>query len=355
MSGMMILSSGRKNRSVAAAQRPVLGRRTADHDRLEQRAAPHRHAVDGQRGERFLRRVEAGVVAERALGQHLARLQPALQDHLGLGRDLERDRLAVDHLDPLALEEPGEQVLVHVPGERRCGGVGDGGRAAEGDGDRQPLPALGGQLVVVVAVLVDLPVHADGALVVALEAVEPEVAHAVDGALGVGQAQVEEGAAVLGPGEEGREPVQVDLVALEHDLLDGRVLHLLRRDVRDRAELAEGVPHPHEALRQLRLEQRADLLGDLVEGLQPERLEQPPVGAEDVHRQRHVRALDVLEEQRRAAGLVDAVDDLPDLQVRIDFGLDALEVAIALQGAEERAKIVVSHAVQYPAPANLGR
>lgn len=263
--------------------------------------------------------------------------------------DLQRHRLAVDHLDPLAREEPGEQVLVDVAGERGGGGVGDGGRAAEGDRDRQPLALPGRDLVVVAAVLVDLPVHADRALVVALEAVQAEVADPGLRVLGVGQAQVEEGAAVLRPGEEGGEGVEVDVVAVQDDLLDGRVagLHLPRRYVRHRAELPERLAHADEALRQLGSQQPADPLADLRVRLQPQRLQQPPVGAEDVHREGHRGALHVLEEQRRAACLLDAVDDLPDLQIRIDLGLDALEVAFAFQCPEQGTKIVVSHVSQY--------
>ncbi len=96
------------------AQRAVLGRRPADDDRLEQRPLAHRHAVDGQRREGLLRGVEAGVVAERALGQHLAGLQPALQHDLGVRGHLERHGLAVDHLDPLALRG------IRRTGTRRC-------------------------------------------------------------------------------------------------------------------------------------------------------------------------------------------------------------------------------------------
>ena len=58
-------------------------------------------------------------------------------------------------------------------------------------------PRRCGDLVVVAAVLVDLPVHADGAPVVPLEPVEAQVADAGLRVLGVGQAQVEERAAVL--------------------------------------------------------------------------------------------------------------------------------------------------------------
>src|SRR5690606_35520115 len=134
--------------------------------------------------------------------------------------------------------------------------------------------------------------------------------------------------------------------------LDGRVagLHLLRRHVHHRAELPEGLPYADEALRQIRLEEPADLVADVAVRLQPEGLEQAPVGTEDVHGQGHRGSLDVLEQQGGAAGLVDPVDDLADVQVGVDLDLDALEITIALKSPEQGAKIVVSHAVQFVIP-----
>ena len=47
-------------------------------------------------------------------------------------------------------------------------------------------------------------------------------------------------------------------------------------------------------------------------------------------------ALRLLEEQRRAAGLDRAVDDLGHLEVRIDLGGDADELALALEERDPR-------------------
>ena len=90
-------------------------------DRVVDRVALHRHALDVQHRERLDRRVEAGVVAERPLGQPLARLDVALQHDLRVRRHLQRHGQAVDHLDPLAAQEAGEQVLVDVARQRRAG------------------------------------------------------------------------------------------------------------------------------------------------------------------------------------------------------------------------------------------
>ena len=48
----------------------------------------------------------------------------------------------------------------------------------------------------------------------------------------------------------------------------------------------------------------------------------------------------VLEEERRAAGLDDAVDDLRHLEVRIDLRGDADELALALEERDPLAEVV---------------
>ena len=73
------------------------------------------------------------------------------------------------------------------------------------------------------------------------------------------------------------------------------------------------------------------LRADVVEPLDAEREAHAPLGAELVDQQRVARALRVLEEERRPAGLDGAVDDLRDLEVGIDLGGDAHELALALE------------------------
>ena len=126
----------------------VLLRRLRRDDRVVDRLLAHGHALDVQHRERLDRGVEAGVVAERALGRPLPRLQVALEDDLRLRRDLQRHGQAVDHLDPLAAQEAGEQVFVDVAGQRGAGRVADHRVAADRDGHRQPLAAALGDRVV---------------------------------------------------------------------------------------------------------------------------------------------------------------------------------------------------------------
>ena len=74
--GSAACSSGRKIRSVALPIGRGPPAAAATDDRLVDRVALHRHALDVQRRERLDRRVEAGVVAERAL-RAAARPAPA--------------------------------------------------------------------------------------------------------------------------------------------------------------------------------------------------------------------------------------------------------------------------------------
>ena len=71
----------------------------------------------------------------------------------------------------------------------------------------------------------------------------------------------------------------------------------------------------------------------------PKREAHAPLGAELVDEQRMVAPLRPLEEQRGPAGLDRAVDDLGHLEVRIDLGADADELALPLEERDPRAQI----------------
>ena len=83
-------------------------------------------------------RVEAGVVAEGAFGAQFAQLDVALQNDLGVGRDLQIDRLALDDFDRPAAQETGDEELLDLGRGGNDGGEGGGGVGADGDGDFQP-------------------------------------------------------------------------------------------------------------------------------------------------------------------------------------------------------------------------
>ena len=80
----------------------------------------------------------------------------------------------------------------------------------------------------------------------------------------------------------------------------------------------------------LHVEDVAELRGRVVELLDAEREAHAPLGAELVDEERVLRALRVLEEERRPARLDDAIGDLGDLEVGIGLDRDTPKLALAL-------------------------
>ena len=76
-----------------------------------------------------------------------------------------------------------------------------------------------------------------------------------------------------------------------------------------------------------------------VEALDAERHARALLSAELVDQKRVLRALGVLEEKRRPAGLHHPVHDLGDLEVGVDLGRDAAQLARALEERDPLAEV----------------
>jgi hypothetical protein len=276
------------------------------------------------------------VVAEGAFQpERLVLVDVALEHDLGVRRDFEIVRLALDELDRLGAEEAREHELVDVLRQRRARGVRRDRVEPERDRDgdapvrRKPVGA---------AVLVDLPVHVRGVAVDLLHPVHADVAHAGARVLGDHRGQRHERRGVQRPAALDRQPVEVDVIAGQDDLLTRARADRLRKRVGDRLQLAESPHLLDDPLRRIHLEHVLELRGDVVEPLDTERHAHPPLGAELVDQQRML-GLRVLEQQRRPAGLDDAIVDLGDLEVGIDLSADTNELPLALEQRDPRAKI----------------
>ena len=70
-----------------------------------------------------------------------------------------------------------------------------------------------------------------------------------------------------------------------------------------------------------------------------------PHAGEGVDQHRDARALGPLEQQRRTAALHGAVGELGDLEHRVHFHRDALQLAVLLQRAHEVPQVRVGHTV----------
>ena len=118
-----------------------------------------------------------------------------------------------------------------------------------------------------------------------------------------------------------------------------RAADALRHRVRDRLELLQALDLLHEPLRRLHFEYVFELRRHVVERVGAEREAHPPLRSELVDQQRVLAVLRPLEQERRAAGLDDAVGDLGDLEVRVDLGSDAVELALALEERDPVAQV----------------
>ena len=187
--------------------------------------------------------------------------------------------------------------------------------------------------------------HARRLAVILLQAVHTDIALTRLRVLREDERQRDERAAVIRPALEDWNLIEIRVLRLD-DFLARRVLDVLRevdrtldhRDHRDDAHLVlQG------DVRQLH--HLAQLVRDIVELLNAEGHGHALIAAEGIHEDRHLGALDVLEEQcdiLLALHLGHAVRDLCDLELRVYLCLDALQEALALEVLDEFAQIFIS-------------
>ena len=115
----------------------VLHGRLAHDGRRVDRVFAVRDAGDVEDGILLFHGVEAGVVAEGALGAQLVELHVAFEDDLGMRGHFEIDGLALHQLDRLLAQESGDDELLDLRRRGHDGGEGGRGIGADGDGDLQ--------------------------------------------------------------------------------------------------------------------------------------------------------------------------------------------------------------------------
>src|SRR4051812_39674490 len=144
-------------------------------------------------------------------------------------------------------------------------------------------------------VLVELPVHRGRAGPEYLEAVHADVALPVARVVRDHRRERDERAAVTGPRGLHWEQRQVDVVALQHDLLAGAVTNALRARAGDRLERPQALHLRAQPFRRLHLEDFADALAERIERLDPEGEAHPALCPELVDEQRHLAPFRTLE------------------------------------------------------------
>ena len=192
------------------------------------------------------------------------------------------------------------------------------------------------------AVLLRLPVHARGALVVHLHAIDAHVALARLRIARDHQRPGDESPGILRPALQDRKFQKRETFAADHFLARTR-LHRLRKKRAQFRQLGQHLDLVQQTLRRLHVQEPANALGHFLERIDFQRQMNAPLAAQRIDEQRNSRAFGVLEKQRRAAGARHALRDLGDLQHRIDFRRDALQFPRSFPGAHELPQILIGH------------
>ncbi len=293
-----------------------------------------------EHGEVLGGRVVARVVPEGSLAPELALLDVPLEDDLCVRRHLEIDGLRPHELDRLVPEKPGQHELVDVLRQRSARRVGRDRIESERDGD---LETLAHTAPVGSTVLVDLPVHEGRARVDLLHPVHPDIACAVSRVLRDHRRQRDERCGITRPAVLDRKEIEV---RLEDELLGRPASHRLRHRVGQTLELAKALDLLDQTLWRLHLEHLLEPPRDVIEVLDTESQAHSALGAELVDQQRALGAFGAFEEERGAAALHRAIDDLRNLEERIDLGFDLDQLPFQPQAVDPLAEVGEGHRVR---------
>ncbi len=224
-----------------------------------------RDAGDVEDGVLVFERVVAGVIAEGAFRALFAQFHIAFEYDLRVGRHLQVAGFALDHLDRLAAQEPGDHHLVQIRRQRQDGRIHGGRIGADGHGHIHALHSARLKAPVVLGpLLVGLPVHAGGAVVIHLHAVHAAIALAGVGIAGEHERKSDEAATVLRPTLQDRVFGQGEAAAPDH-LLAGSAPDGLREEGPHLRKLGQHFQLADETLRHAHLEEFGDAAGDFLD------------------------------------------------------------------------------------------
>ena len=286
------------------------------------------------------RMVAEGSLDAALMGQHIA-----FQNDFRRGRHLDIHGLALHHFHRLVPEEPGKDHFVNIPGQGSRSCISQHRVRADGHCALDFLAAGGLHVTVVLRpVLMDMPVHARGTAVVLLQAVHAHIALAGLGILGKDQRQGHERPSVLRPALENGNFVQIGIFRLHHFLARGG-FHILGEIHRPLDHGNHG-DHAHLVLQGYigQLQHFPKLICNVVQLLHAQGQGHALIAAKGIDEHGHLGALHVLKEDSHiflSRALGNAVHNLRDFQLRVNFRLDALQEAAAFQLGHELAQIFI--------------
>jgi len=199
--------------------------------------------------------------------------------------------------------------------------------------------------------LVALPVHRQRVSAEDLDPVHPDIADAAGRVGGNHHRQRDVAPAVPRPGGEERNPVEIDCLTLEHDLLAGRPTAAgPGRKFGDFGQPGQHGQFAEQAFRHLEVEQLLNPAADVVELLAAQGQADPPHRAEEIdgdwmRARAAVLEKHLLEEKGGppTGALHAAIGDLGDLQSRPDRLADPHQLTGLLDGGQEFPQVIYRH------------
>ncbi len=251
------------------------------------------------------------MIAERSFPDQFIRIDPALNDNLGVGGHFHRDRFARDEFDAFAIKKTCEQQLADIGRERAGGCIRKHRFTAEDDRHRH-LGVAAGFVASKVggAIVMNVPMHRRALFVHDLHAVHADVALAVVGVervdaghrdvatgafLGVSGAAAITALAIVGPTLNDGQVEEAGVVGLDDLLTDARLTNF-RTDARELGQFGEFLHLGHQRRRHLGFDERLDAFGQRFETRHAEALAHSLVAAEDIDRAGDVGTLHVFKE-----------------------------------------------------------
>ena len=218
-------------------------------------------------------RIKPGVIAKGALRPQFVQIHIPLKHNLRIRRHFQLIRLARHHLYRLAPQESREHHFVQIrrngqhPRQRRRR-VRANRHAHRNPSLRILLPRAPEMLR---SVLLRLPVHSRGALVINLHPVHPDVALPGLRILRKHQRKCDESPTVLRPALQNRKVEQVHILAFAHDFLAVARSYAPWKERCELGQLRQHLDLVEEPLGRLHLQESLNPLGDLVESIHLER------------------------------------------------------------------------------------
>ncbi len=313
--------------------------------------AAQAQALDGEHREFALAVVVAGVVAEGTLDGGVAGADEALHQDLGPGRRVQAGQGAAPDAAAGAAQQTGELELrerVRYRRHRRqqCRRIG-----AQRHQHREGTVGMRGTPVGVVqgAAAMRQPAHDHPVAAEQLLAIDGDVLPRLPGAAGDDQAEGDQAGDIAGPAALDRQPAEIDRVAFQHVLVEGGLVHVPGRDVRQLRQFRPAGERLAQVARPAWFLQRRQQLAQFAQrGQRPVAQGQLDAAAvpEQVAQQRMRGADRLFHQQGRAAPFQGQAAQGGAFQLRIHRLRHAQQLAVALQGVEETAQVVAGHGGQ---------